>query len=93
MLKDVVAVKPLDGYRIHVTFEDHVEGVLDVVQCVEFTGVFAPLRDPVYFATVRVHPELGVVCWENGADLDSDVLYGLVTDKPIDCRQSMASSK
>ena len=30
MLKDVVAVKPLDGYKLHLTFEDEAEGIVDV---------------------------------------------------------------
>jgi hypothetical protein len=32
MLKDIVSVKPLDGYRLHLGFEDGVEGVVDVAQ-------------------------------------------------------------
>jgi len=30
-----------------------------------------------------VNPELGIVCWPNDADLDSDVLYAKVTGQPI----------
>lgn len=35
-----------------------------------------PLKDPAYFAQVRVDHELGTVCWPNGFDLDPDVLHG-----------------
>jgi len=45
--------------------------------------VFEPLRDPAYFAKLRVDPELGTVVWPNGADLDPDVLYGHVTGAPV----------
>jgi hypothetical protein len=45
--------------------------------------VFDPLRDPAWFAQVRVDPELGTVVWPNGADLDADVLYGRLTGTPI----------
>jgi hypothetical protein len=82
MLQDIVAAVPLDHFRLKLRFEDGVEGVVDVAQCVRFSGVFAPLRDPVQFAAVVVNPELGTVCWPCGADLDPDVLYGLVTGIP-----------
>ena len=42
---------------------------------VQFTGVFEPLRAPVFFSQARVHSELAPICWPNDADLDSDVLY------------------
>jgi hypothetical protein len=83
MLKDIVAAKALGGYRLHLRFEDGAEGVVDLAPQLSFRGVFEPLRDPAYFAQVRVDPELGTVAWPNGADLDPDVLYGRVTGTPI----------
>jgi hypothetical protein len=32
---------------------------------------------------MSVNRELGAVCWPDGADLDPDVLYGLVTGQTI----------
>ena len=49
----------------------------------KWDGVFAPLRDPAEFRKALVHPEFGVVCWPNGADLDADVLYARLTQSPI----------
>ena len=74
MLKDIVAVQPLDRYKLHLTFEDDVEGIVDIAELIEFTGVFEPLRDRAYFAQVTVNPDLGTICWDNGADLDPVVL-------------------
>lgn len=82
MLKDVVEATPLEGYRLKLRFEDGVEGVVDIARCVSFTGVFAALQERSSFQAVRVNPELGTVCWPCGADLDPDVLYGLVTESP-----------
>ena len=75
MLKDIVEVKPLGGYRLYLRFEDGVAGELDFAGRLRFDGVFAPLRDPAVFAQVRIHPELGTVVWPGGADLDPDVLH------------------
>lgn len=83
MLKDIIEVRVLGQYRIHIRFEDGVEGELDLARMIDFTGVFAPLKDRREFAKVRVDPELGTIVWPNGADLDPDVLYAEVTGQPI----------
>ena len=76
MLKDIVSAKSLGGHRLHLRFEDGVEGIVDLGSILSFRGIFAPLQDVAYFAQVRVDPELGSVSWPNVADLDPDVLYG-----------------
>jgi Protein of unknown function (DUF2442) len=83
MLVDIVDVQAQEGYRLKLRFEDGVEGIVDISQCVEFTGVFAPLTDRKKFLLVRVHPELGTIFWPWGADLDPDVLYSKVTGKAL----------
>jgi hypothetical protein len=83
MLKDVIAVRSLGGYRLHLCFEDGVEGVVDLSPHLSFRGVFEPLSDPAFFARVRVDSELGTVVWPNGADLDPDVLYARLTGTPV----------
>lgn len=84
MLKDVAEVRPLGGYRVHLRFEDGVEGDLDLGKLIEFKGIFAPLRDEKEFAKVQVHRELGTMVWPNGADLDPDVLDATVAGESID---------
>lgn len=83
MLKDIVEVRALGGYRVYLCFEDGVEGELDLGKMIRLEGVFAGLADEREFAKVRVDPELGTIVWPSGADLDPDVLYAAVTGKPI----------
>lgn len=85
MLKDIVAVTPLEAYKLHLRFEDGAEGVVDLASHLSFRGVFEPLKHLAYFRQVRVDPDLGTVVWPNGADLDPDVLYSQVTGTPIVC--------
>jgi hypothetical protein len=83
MLKDIVAVCPLTDYNLRLTFEDDIEGIVNIANLIEFTGIFEPLVNPTYFAQVAVNPDLGTISWPNGADLDPDVLYSVVTDQPL----------
>ncbi len=72
---DVVKVKVLDRYRLYVQFEDGRAGELDIAKLVPFVGVFAPLKDRVFFEEVFVNADLGTICWSNGADLAPSYLY------------------
>lgn len=83
MLKDVVSVEPLEGYRLKLRFEDGVTGIIDVEELIPLTGVSAALQDRSQFLAVRLDPELGTICWPCGADLDPDVLYAIVTGTAI----------
>lgn len=83
MLRDIVEAEPLDQLRLRIRFDDGVEGVVDVGTLLPLTGVFAPLADHPYFSQVRVNPELGTLCWPNGADLDPQKLYSVVTGSPL----------
>lgn len=79
MLKDIVSVTPLSDYRLKLVFEDGVTGNVAVKAIVEFNGVFERLNDPAFFKQVSVVPDLGTIAWPNGADLDPDVLYGIIS--------------
>jgi Protein of unknown function (DUF2442) len=83
MLKDIVKVKPLEHFHLHLEFEDGVMGEVDIRKLVKFRGVFEALKDETFFAKVDVNPEWGTLFWPNGADLDPDVLYSLVTGEEI----------
>lgn len=84
MPRDVVKVEPRGDYRVRLQFQDGVEGEVDLGPGLTFRGVFAPLRDPAYFARVSVNQELGTIGWPNGADWDPLVLYSLVTGRPVE---------
>jgi hypothetical protein len=83
MLKDIIKVKPLKDFHLHLEFEDGAKGEVDIRKLVKFKGVFVALKDETFFAKVEVNPEWGTIFWPNGADLDPDVLYSMVTGEEI----------
>ena len=93
MLKDIIKAEPLDKYNLHLSFEDGVEGIADIGKLIEFTGIFEPLKSKPFFDTVKGNPEWGTIYWENGADLDPDVLYAAITGQSIPDYQLERSGK
>lgn len=73
-LVDVTAVEAIGGHRLRLTFADGTIGDVNF-DTLDWSGVFAPLRDPAYFAQVSVDPEAGTIVWPNGADMAPEPLY------------------
>ncbi len=69
----VRAVEPLEGFRILLEFEDDTQKEIDLEPYLH-GPIFEPIRsDPVVFRSIKV--EGGTIAWDNGADIDPDVLY------------------
>jgi hypothetical protein len=84
----VRAVEPLDGFHVRLEFTDSVQRIIDLEPFVR-GPIFDPLRrNPHLFRSVRVDAELGTIVWENGADIDPDVLHKGLTPAWTDARQS-----
>jgi hypothetical protein len=83
MLKDIIEVQPQENHHLYLKFEDGQEGIIDLSRLIKFTGIFEPLKDLDYFKTVKINSDWGTIYWENGADLDPDVLYSAITGEAI----------
>jgi hypothetical protein len=86
MFPRVTDVKYLHDYVLELAFSDGSSSQVDLRERIEKAnpaGVFAPLRDPVYFAQVELWAEAGTIRWPNGADLCPDVLYSEATGTPL----------
>jgi hypothetical protein len=69
----VKSVKPLDGFKVQLGFENGTQKEVDL-ELYLHGPIFEPIRnDPALFRAVKV--EGGSIAWSNGADIDPDVLY------------------
>lgn len=59
-------------YKIHLTFNDGTEGVVDFADWLE-GPIFDAVRDPELFR--RFFIEAGAILWPNGADIAPETLY------------------
>lgn len=77
MIVHTTEVTPLPDYRLRLAFNTGERGEVDL--SFELEGeVFAPLRDPILFATARQDPVMRTVVWDNGTDLAPEFLLDLL---------------
>ena len=76
MAPDVVSVSPLEPYVVRVVFGDGEVRDVDIEPLLD-SPAFQRLRDREEFERAAVDEQTGAVAWPSGADLDSDVIYGI----------------
>lgn len=74
----IKGVKPMDDYKLRLTFTNGQVRIFDVKPYL-FQGVFRELKDIVIFQSVK--PVLGSIHWQNGQDFCPDTLY--IESKPL----------
>jgi len=65
----------MDGYTVHVRFEDGTNADIDLSYLSDYGGVFEPLAEPDYFRQLRADSEAGTIVWPNQADIAPETLY------------------
>lgn len=75
MEKKVVAVLPLEDYKLVVWFAAGVSKVYDARRLVSQSETFAPLSRPSVFKRVRPMPEGAGITWGNGMNVLVNDLY------------------
>ena len=69
----VKSVVPLENYLVRVFFQNGVQKEIDLEKFLR-GEIFEPIRkDPAMFRSIKVIG--GTIGWDNGADIDPDVLY------------------
>ena len=72
----VVKAAACGGHSLDLTFKDRTRKRVNLLPLLD-GPIFAPLRDPEYFARVELDPVAGTVVWPNGADLAPETVYEL----------------
>ncbi|MBC8244835.1 MAG: DUF2442 domain-containing protein [Verrucomicrobia bacterium] len=74
VFEKVTTVAVIGDYRLRVHFSDGTDREIDF-EPVLHGGIYGALRNKAVFNQVIVDAEVGVICWPNGADFDSSILY------------------
>ena len=71
----IKTVEPLENFAVRLGFTDGSTRQLDLEPYLR-GPVFEPIRkDRSLFLSVKVDPRMKTIVWDNGADIDPDVLY------------------
>ena len=73
-LVHVTAVEVIGEHTLRLTFEDGLVGDVSFGDHA-WRGVFEPMRDPSFFAQVRVDPQFGTIVWPGDLDMAPEPLY------------------
>jgi len=71
---DVIAVALLDGHRVSLVFSDGSARERDLGPLLTGPAFDAIRSDPAVFAQVTIDPDLGVLHWPSGVDIDAELL-------------------
>lgn len=66
-------------HSLSLSFDDGAHGIADMSELLA-GPVFAPLRDPSYFALVELDRRCGTVVWPNGSDIAPEALRALIVE-------------
>ena len=71
ILREIIDVKPLEDYKLLLTFDNHMKKIKDMKPYLD-KGVFKVLQDKAIFNSVTI--EFGTISWGN-IDMCPDSLY------------------
>ena len=81
-MKEIVDVKVIKNYKLKLTFNDGVSGIIDLSDLVA-EGVFSVWEDKQLFRNVKIGTA-GELIWDGCVELCPDALYLKVTGKEPD---------
>ncbi len=79
MIIKILEIKPLPQYKLHIKYNNGVEGNIDLSSFVG-KGVFEKFNDVNFFNNVKIG-QFGEPCWNDELDIDPTAAYLDITGK------------
>lgn len=76
----------LAGYKLQVTFEDNVSGIIDLAKFIQ-TGIFSSLKDEKLFS--KVYTNGYSIAWSDELEIDALTIYAEILNKNPDDQKSL----
>lgn len=88
----LVEAIPLEGYAVHLKYEDGLEADIDLSYLVGRGPVFQSLRDIEFFRRLRIEEFGTTIEWPNEADIAPETLYDHVQRAVYEKRRASAAN-
>ncbi|MGH7496353.1 MAG: DUF2442 domain-containing protein [bacterium] len=86
----IKSVEVLHEFHVRLEFTDGSQKEIDLALYLH-GPIFEPIRNnPAVFRSVKVDKRMGTIVWENGADIDPDVLYHGLTPEWMEMEKKPA---
>ena len=72
--KKIVSLEIISGGILDLKFDCGANRQVDLTP-IMFGSLLGDLNNPDFFKQVSLDPEVGTICWPNGADFDPDTLF------------------
>lgn len=83
MVAHKVIVARAFNKKIYLKFSDGTEGEFNFEDYFEYDELLSPLRDPLLFEQIQISDYGHNIFWPNNLDLDTEILYSIISQKPI----------
>ena len=77
---DLIDAVYIENYKIHLFFEDKINGIVDFSDYIGKGVVFSKFRDIEYFKNFQINKDIGTICWDDNVDISPETLYLKVTN-------------
>ncbi len=78
-LHQIKTIRALKDFKLELSFENGVEGIVDLKTTISEGGVFSEINEPESFNEVQVGRNGRYVFWKNEIEIDADSLYLEIT--------------
>jgi len=83
MTPDIKKAEYVNGYKIHVWFENGRDGIVDFAKYINQGGIYSSLANVELFKKFTVDPEVFVLTWPNKADIAPEEIYSAATGESL----------
>ncbi|MEI8135245.1 MAG: DUF2442 domain-containing protein [bacterium] len=81
-LYDILDFKIVGPYTLWMKFDDGAEETINFFPILS-GELYSPLKDKIFFDSVKLDPESKILVWPNGADFDPETLHNWKEYFPI----------
>ena len=82
-MHDIINAKYIEDYKLHLFFDNGVDGILDFKEYINKRGLFSKFQDINFFKNFFINKDIGTICWADNLDIAPETLYYKLTNEQM----------